>query len=287
VNNGQSPPRSPRGLLGFLRRAWPWLVGLAILVLVLVRVPFAAFRDAVTRGPHHWLALFDVLITIIILFTDAAATWSGLAAMRMRRSFIDVVVVRGATYILLVVNYAVAQGAFGYYLKRTGATVRDAVSATLILMGANLAALLVFTSIAWYLDGTAVPSALWWTMTVGCAGLAGYLLVIAAAPRALVEIAWFAPLFDAGLRAHGLAILARGPHVVVMVFSQWAAMRVWGIDVPVWAAMTVVPAIAFASALPISPGGLGTMQKERVMSPMDGLLSAAGQRCPLAVPGPG
>jgi hypothetical protein len=248
----------------FLRRWWPWLVGAAILVAIIARVPFAAFRDALTHGPHHWMALFEIAITSLVLATETFATWVGLAALRMRRSIADLFFVRGATYLLFVINYALAQGAFGVYLHRTGVSPRPAVGATLFLMGVNVAALLLLTSVGWALDGSPVPAGLWWTLTVGGAGLALYLAVILVAPGPLARVEWLAPLFASGVRGHALGIAARIPHVVGIVLSQWLAMRVWGIDVPASAVLTIVPAIAVAAALPIAPGGMGTMQAAAV-----------------------
>lgn len=254
----------PRAGPGFLRRTWPWFVGALILGAIIARVPFAAFRDALERGPHHWLLLLDFGITVVVLGTETAATWFGLIALRMRRSFADILAVRGATYLLFLVNYALAQGGFGYYLHRTGVTARRAVGATLFLMGTNLAVLLLLTSLGWVLEGTAVPAALWWTLTIGSVGLALYLAIIVVAPRMLTRFDWLAPLFEAGLRGHAFAAAARVPHIAFIVFSQWLAMRVWGIDVPVSAALTIVPAIAIAAALPISPAGFGTTQAATV-----------------------
>lgn len=256
-----APPRAPAG---FLRRAWPWAVGAAILVAIILRVPFHSFRDSLAHGPHHWLALVNLAITLAVLGVESIVTWISLLTLRMRRAITDVFVVRGATYLLYIINYALAQGGFGYYLKRSGATTPQAIGATLYLLGTNLAALLLLTSLGWAIEGTAVPAALWWTLTLGCIGLALYLVVVLAAPKSLARIPWLEPLFDAGVRGHALAILARLPHVLLIVFSQWLAMRVWGIDVPVSAAVTIVPAIAIAAALPISPGGFGTTQAATV-----------------------
>ncbi len=255
-----NPPPARRGLIGFLRRAWPWLVGIAILAVIVARVPVASFRDAMTHGPHHWLAAVNLAIIAVFLVTDGVATWIGLIAVRLRRPLFDVVVVRGAIYLLFLVNYALGQGGFGYYLHRTGAPIKQAVGATLFLMGTNLAVLLLLTSGAWAVVGGGVPAALWWTLTVGSAGFAAYLVVVALSPGFLVRRDWLAPLFDAGVRGHAIAMVGRVPHVFFLAFSQWLAMRVWGIDVPLSAALTIAPAIAIAAALPISPGGLGTTQ---------------------------
>jgi hypothetical protein len=118
--------RGPNRLWGLLRRSWPWLIGLAILAIIATRVPLTGFRDAIRHGPHLALAIVNAILNVVVLGSDSLATWIGLAAVGMRRAFRQVLVVRGATYLLLVVNYAIGQGGFGYYLYRTGGWRRGA-----------------------------------------------------------------------------------------------------------------------------------------------------------------
>src|SRR5262249_18475561 len=99
-----------------LRQWLPWLVGGAILVAIVMRIPFSALQNAIGRGSHGWVAIAIALTTVVQLVTDAIATWVGLIALRMRRPFATVMAVRGATYLLLALNYAISQGGFGYYL---------------------------------------------------------------------------------------------------------------------------------------------------------------------------
>jgi len=244
-----------------LRGAWPWLLGLVIVVAMATRVPFAAFRQALGHGPHLALAATNVAINVAVLVSDSIATWVGLIATRIRRRFGAVMVARGATYLLFVLNYAVGQGGFGYYLYRTGVAPLRATGAALFLLGTNFATLIVVTTIAWAVRGPDTASAtMWWTLLGACGAYAVYLAVIAAAPRALARRQLLAPLFDAGLRGHLLAMLGRLPHVAVVVLAMWSAMRVWGIGVPLAVGLTTLPVVVIASALPISPAGLGTTQ---------------------------
>jgi hypothetical protein len=244
-----------------LRRSWPWLVGVAILAAVATRVPLTEFRAALGHGPHLRLAMINVLINVAVLGTDSVATWLGLIALRLRRPFTHVLAVRGATYLLFVVNYAVGQGGFGYYLHRSGIAALRAVGATLFLIGTNLATLIVVTAVAWAIRGSdAAGAAMSWTLVGSCAAFAIYLAVIAGAPGFLVRRGVLAPLFDAGIGGHGLAMLGRLPHIAVIVLGHWAAMRAWGIDVPFAVGITVMPAVVIASVLPLSPAGLGTTQ---------------------------
>jgi hypothetical protein len=243
------------------RRTWPWLMGLVILGFVITRFDLATFKGAITRGPHIALALVNLGINVFVLATDSVSTWVGLIAVKLRRPFLKVVVVRGATYLLFVINYAVGQGGFGYYLYRSGVKPLRATGATLFLIGTNLATLLVVTTTAWAIRGIDTASAtMWWTLVALCAGFVVYLIIIAIAPGPLARREMLAPLFDAGIRGHALAMVGRLPHIAVIVLGHWIAMRVWGIDVPFAVGITVMPAVVIASVLPISPAGLGTTQ---------------------------
>jgi hypothetical protein len=253
------PPKIRRQ--GPLRRALPWVAGLAIIALIATRVPVDAFRRSITEGPHVLLGVVTLAITCTILCTDSFSTWIGLIALRIRRPLLRVGAIRGATYVLFLVNYAVGQGAFGYYLNRTGISGLRAVGATLFLIGTNLATLLVVTTAAWALAPTDPnQTALWYTLLVGCAAFAVYLVIIAVAPKAVTRFQVLAPLFDGGLRGHAIAMLGRLPHTAVIVLGHWIAIRTWGIPVPFTVGLTLMPAVVIASVLPISPAGLGTTQ---------------------------
>jgi hypothetical protein len=249
------------GLRARLRQFAPWLIGLAIVAVIATRVPFAQFRGSLGQGPHLALAAVELLLVIIVLGTDSLSTWLGLLAVKIRWPLAKVAAVRGATFLLFLLNYAVGHGGFGYYLYRSGVSSLRATGATLFLIGTNLATLLVLTFAAWAITGAgATNPTMWWSLIVGNAAFVAYLVVIALRPGFLARRELFAPLFDAGLRGHAFAIVGRLPHVTVVVMSYWVAMRVWGIPVPLGVGATLMPAVALATVLPISPAGLGTTQ---------------------------
>jgi hypothetical protein len=251
--------------MGVLRRVGPWALGVAILVIVITRVPVAAFRSAIGDGPHLALAAVDFGIAITTLFTDSFATTVGLTTLGVRRRFGDVLAVRGATYALSLVNYAVGQGAFGYYLHRSGYTALRTVGATLFLLGTNFAALLIVATVAVFCGGVdlVTPRASE-VVTIACLALVGYHVVIALRPQFLARREALQPLFDAGARGHLLVIAARAPHVACVVLGQWIALRVCGIDVPFAIGLAALPIVVIASVLPIAPAGLGTTQAAMV-----------------------
>lgn len=245
-----------------VKRALPWLVGVVIIVVIATHVPFAQFRASIGKGPHLRLIAAEIVMAFIALCTDSLATWIGLLAAHIRWSLPRVIAVKGATYLLLVINYAVGQGGFGYYLYRAGEPALKAAGTTLFLLGTNLATLLLLTLGVWIATGgvSGAPAAMWWLLVIGSAGFGVYLILIKLRFPYLARRELLAPLFDAGLRGHALAVLGRIPHVVVIVLAYWVAMRAWGLQVPFMAAAVLMPAVALAGVLPISPAGLGTAQ---------------------------
>lgn len=248
-----------------LRRLWPWLVGVAIVVVIATQVPLDQFRRSLSQGPHIALAATELGIAVLVLLTDSFSTWIGMLGLKIRWPLGQTLWIRGATYLLVLVNYAVGQGGFGYYLYRSGISVRRAVGATLFLLGTTFAALLTLTFGIWAVTGGSTANdEMWWTLVVAMIAFALYLVLIATRVGVLARREVLAPLFDAGIEGHLLAIFARLPHIAIVVLGYWAPMLVWGIDVPFLAAITLMPAVALAAVLPISPAGLGTTQAAMV-----------------------
>ncbi len=248
-------------LVARLRRWLPWIVGVAILVVVATRLPYEQFKASLSHGPHLALVLTEIVITLVVLGTDSVSTWIGMLALRIRWPIARVAAVRGVTYLLFLINYVVGQSGFGYYLHRAGEPPLRAAGATLFLIGTNLATLLLLTFAVWIgVDARGDNPAMWWTLVIGTAGFGAYLVVIVLQLPFLAKRQLLAPLFEAGLRGHALAVAGRLPHVIAIVLSYWVAMEVWGIHVPFATAATLMPAVALAAVLPISPVGLGTTQ---------------------------
>jgi hypothetical protein len=242
----------------FLRRAWPWVVGVAIVVVIVVRVPFDAFGDAIKQGPHVRLALVDAAVVLALLLFDTFATWVAIRVAAVTWTLRKVFAIRGATYVLSLLNYAVGQGGIGYYLHRDGVPALRAAGITLFMMGTTFVTLVGFGA-ASLAGGDADPRLVWTIVAIG-AGFAVYLVVIVVSPGLLVRRAVLAPLFEIGLSGHALAIAGRIPHVAIIVLGHWFAMLAWGYEAPFGYSMLVLPVVALASVLPISPAGLGTTQ---------------------------
>jgi hypothetical protein len=89
------------------------------------------------------------------------------------------------------------------------------------------------------------------------AGLA-YLALIASRPKLLARVTLLAPLFEAGLAGHAVALAARFPHFAWLVLGHWVALAFFGVRVPALDALVELPIVLVVSTLPITPQGFGT-----------------------------
>ena len=255
---------APRGVFAKL---WPWLVALAILAFLCTRIPRKALFNALEAGPWLSLGLYTCLQGFLVLLADAYGTSVSLAITGFRKPFILIFLVRGATYLLGLLNYVLGQGAFGLYLQRSGVVTMQAAGTMLFLMVVNIGVLLlvgIFGLLAGGGPGM-TPFDLSLLSYGLLVGMALYLAIIGLRPRCLERYQLLAPLLEAGLTGHLRAVVGRLPHILVLVLTYWGALRLWGIPIPLAKGVAMVPIVLLIGALPFTPAGLGTSQAALVL----------------------
>ncbi|MFL6233660.1 MAG: hypothetical protein ACJ76N_11045 [Thermoanaerobaculia bacterium] len=261
-----------------LRRLLPWLVGAAILLALVYRVPAAALRGGLAHGPWGLLAAYTLPFILITLAADAYATGVCLRIAGEPRPFGTLTLVRGATYLLGLLNYALGQGGIGLYLHRTGVRAVRGTGIVLFLLAVNFGALAAAAASGIVLGGDELAGLRGTAIGILAAG-AVYLGVIALRPAFLARREVLAPLFEAGPLGHLAALAGRMPHLLLLILGHWGAMWIWGIRVPVGQALARMPAVILASVVPLSPSGLGTVQATQILlfAPYAPAASTAGR----------
>ncbi len=246
-----------------------------VLALLLWRIPLAEVLAAVGRGPVAWLALYALFEAIAVLPADAWATQVTLSVGGVKRPYGELFLVRGSTYLLNVLSYAVGQGGLGVYLARTGIGAARSAGLVLFLLATNAIALALAAAIAHPFSQRTDPRA---AIAIGVVlyGVKTYLSALLA--RGLfartrfgrwmatyIEKEPVATLARAGLWGHLKATAARMPHMAILLLVLWGSFRVWGIEVPLGVGLAALPAVVLIAALPITPSGLGTAQALQVL----------------------
>ena len=242
-----------------LVRVLAWVVTAGLLFLLFRRISFSEVIAAARAAPA-WVVPVGLGCVVGIYLCDSFAIWKTFGWFLARMSFADVLLVRGATYLLAAINYNVGQGAIVYFVNRTtGAPVLRGVATVLLIMGINVLALL-FLATAGLAIAPAVPHPVTVIVTVAWIGLALYAGLVAARPRWLRDRPVFDVLLGAGIGGHARALLVRLPHIASLLVFQISMLRAFGVAVPLVDALATLPVVFLVAALPISVQGLGTTQ---------------------------
>jgi hypothetical protein len=236
------------------RRALPFAVAIVFVGFTLARIDLRAFARALASVNAPAFAGFSVLFVLALLTSDSFAT-----AVVYRRTvapvtFRELWILRGASYLPSILNHHVGQAILTYYVSR-----RYQVSLARMAGGT----LLVYVSWMGWLVGTgcvamvAQGMPLLWPALVVLVGLA-YLGVIALRPAKLAGVKLLAPLFDAGLGGHLLALAVRLPHFVVLFLGTWLPFYFFDVSIPPRSALVLMPLLMVLVTLPLAPQGLGT-----------------------------
>ncbi len=285
-----------RGALWHHARRWlPWLAAAAILALMAARVPAADLRRAFATGPSWAVALCSVAVVAVALAADSWATLAAFAVTGIRCPWRELLLARGASYLLGLLGGAAGQGGMGLYLHRAGVAALRAVGTVLFLLATQVAALAVVAAagVAGELAGSfGAPTrsggavAVVGASAVAAAGsgagaasaaamahqslpllalLAAAFLVYLAVigwwqPAWLTRHAALAPAFAAGGRGFVRAVAARLPHVAVMTVGLWLGLRLWGVPLPFFHGLVVISVAVLVTVVPLVPSGLGTLE---------------------------
>jgi hypothetical protein len=245
--------------LATVRRVLPWIVTVGLLCLIFRKTSVAQLVAA-TRSAAPWTIPAAVLCIAAIYVADSFAIWKTFGWFLAPLSYGQVLVVRGASYLLAAINYNVGQGAMVYFVHRAkGTTVMRGIATLLLILGINVLALLGLSTVGLFVAPD-IPRVVRVVVVVAIGGLTVYALVVALKPRWLAERPLFDVLLSAGLGGHLRALLVRLPHVAILITYQTFMLRAFGVGVPLRQAVVTLPLVTFIAVLPISVQGLGTTQ---------------------------
>jgi Lysylphosphatidylglycerol synthase TM region len=242
-----------------LTRLLPWLITAGILAYLFARLPMRDVLEAASRAAA-WTIPVLAGIVLLVYLADCMAIWKTFGWFVAPMTFRETLTLRGATYLLALVNYALGQGAFVYFLNRTrGVPLVRAAAAVVLIMGINLLLLLLLSTLGLALGAQSLPevSSLIWIAYVG---LGIYVAMLIWRPRWLERRPILDVLLNAGLGGHVRSLLVRLPHVAVLLLLNHVALHAFGVQVPALQTLLCFPVVLLVAVLPISVQGVGPTQ---------------------------
>lgn len=248
-------------LLPILKRVLPWLLGGLIVAALVAAVDPAAVAEALQQAALARYIPLAVLFLLVWYLLETHNLQRLFRRFQVYTPFPELLAVRGYTYLLMIVNYALGVGGIGLYLRnRRGVPAPRAAGLLLFFMLAELLALgLLAGAGAIFVDGDARGYAL---MTAGTI-LGGALLGVPVARRlarrpALGQL--LEPFAAAGAGAWLATIGDRAIYFLTFVLFFYLAMPAFGLRVPIADLLCLVPLLFIIINLPVTAAGLGTMQ---------------------------
>jgi uncharacterized membrane protein YbhN (UPF0104 family) len=240
-------------------RLLAWVVAIGIFGYLLSKFSLHDVLTAVKRT-EPWAIPAMVGLIVLVYLADSLAIWKTFGWFVARLSFKEVLVVRGATYLLALVSYAVGQGAIIYFVNRSrGVPILRGTAAVLLVMGINVLMLMVLCTLGLLFVPNA-PPLLRVVVPLAYAGLAVYVVLVLTKPRFLTSRPIFDVLLGTGLTGYLKAMAARLPHILSLLALTYTSLQALRIDVPLGYAILCLPVVYFVAVLPISPQGLGTTE---------------------------
>jgi len=243
ATQGADRPKAP-----LWQRTLPWLITVACFSYLYSRVNAQAAREGQTAVEFllavfanvswgRWLALM-IPYSAFFFLIDSLVVWRVVNWFNARVRYVDILPIRGSTYILSIINEQIGKGAMALYLNR-----RDHVpgwqvgSSMLFIMFCEF-----FYLLAWALVGVTIgwdrfPEIFHWIPWIALAAagfFAVWLLYFAGviAPRSKLRDRQILHAFrSAKLWQYGVIVLLRSPALITAVFVYTTALGLFGVEV--------------------------------------------------------
>jgi hypothetical protein len=258
-----------RTRLHTLRRALPWLVAAGLLAGLAWRVDLPAVAEALRRARWGRYMATASVFTLVWLALDSVVLARLVSRFHRPLSARQILPLRGASYLLMVLSYDAAQAGLGLALHRRYGIPALAMGGTyLFYYGVDVSTIGLLGS----LGARAVPGELGRALQGALAALLAGVCVA----FALLALFARAPEERVPRRLRGARLLETWRRARVRDVAEFVAWRAsfyasfvafaalslpcFGIHVPLLALVGLVPVVMSVSALPITVAGLGSTQ---------------------------
>ncbi|MFH1830052.1 MAG: lysylphosphatidylglycerol synthase transmembrane domain-containing protein [Pseudomonadota bacterium] len=263
--------------LARIKQIAPWIVALAIFVYLFHVYPPSKVWEALKYVNIPVFTAFSIFYFGFIFLVDSWSMKKVITkfshAVRLR----DIFAARGATYLVMVLNYPASQAAFAYYLKRRyNIAIFEALGIFLFI---------VVIDLVWIIT-LALAGSLFQDYSVGGMDLGHMVQTVALVAYSIMFVwlmfwrRWLDKLVGKHIRVPMLerfrkrrvfhifdqakvldyikVALMRTPIHLTIIISMYVVLLTFHTHIPFTKILGNVPLVFLVGTLPITPGGLGT-----------------------------
>jgi len=268
TDSESSPPTAKRrpGQF-FLKNLLPWLIAAVCFAYLYSKLDAAAAREGLGLIAYledtfehvawtRWLALM-VPYSAFFFLIDSLVLWRVINWFNASVSYLDILPIRGSSYILSIVNEQVGKGAMALYLnRREGVPGWEVGSSMLFIMFCEFYYLLTWATIGWSLRRQSLPPEFEAIPLIGACALAFFVLFHLffrgriAPGSALRDRPILKAFREARVRNYLIIILLRSPALLSAVLVYTLALRLFGVEIGFGEMLGYLPVIFFGAATP-------------------------------------
>jgi hypothetical protein len=265
ANSGiQKGPAKPRLWLKLL----PWLITLACFAYLYTRLQGAAAREGESLIAYlggifggvswgTWLALM-IPYSLLFFLVDSLVVWRVINWFNTRVRYIDILPIRGSSYILSILNEQVGKGAMAFYLyRRDGVPGWEVGSSMLFIMFCEFFYLLSWACLGYALRGSSLPSEFGVIPAIAAAALVFFAVFhlffsarILPGRTTLRDRPVFRAFRQARVSQYLTIMALRSPAMLGAVFIYTQVLRLFGIEIDYLTMLGYLPVIFFGAATP-------------------------------------
>jgi hypothetical protein len=245
----------------------PWVITIVCFGVIYQRLSGAAAREGLDLFPYlggifsrvswlHWLALM-VPYSAFFFLIDSLIVWRVVSWFNTPVRYLDILPIRGSSYILSILNEQVGKGAMGLYLnRRYGVPGWEVGSSMIFIMFCEFFYLLTWATIGWTLQGDTLPEVFGlipWLAGAAAVFFAAWLLFFRGPLGrnvSLRERPLFKSFREAGAFRYLTIIVLRSPALLVAVVVYTNALRLFGVEADYGQMLGYLPVIFFGAATP-------------------------------------
>lgn len=266
-----------------IKKIIPWLLALLLLAYLFYKIPPAKVLQALSHVNLPLLILYAFLYFILVMAIDCLSLSKVLTKFCVPVSVKEIFPPRAVSYLLALVNYNAGQAGLAYFIKRSkGASFFKTMGAIFFIMVIDLfwVVAMAFVGtffIQLYFTGWDVSH---WVRQVGFFVFAAVFLHLAfwrgwfgkISPWK-VKMRWvdwvrgrhlFQAFHEATVWDYLMISLYRLPLHLVIVTSFYFAVTVFDAHIDYSTILGTVPVIILIGTIPLTPGGLGTVQASTI-----------------------
>ena len=255
----------------FFKKVFPWLVAAGVFAWLFSQYPPQNIYNSLKYVNILSFCAVAVSYFLIMFLIDTFSISRILARFGHPESVRELLPARGATYLLMVVNYAASQAAFAFYqYRRHGIPIAKMLGIFGIIVVVDLIILATLAFVTTFFTS--------WPFEIGGMNIAHFVRVFTVAAvgglfaLVIAANAFANNSFMRRLRRYRLVellattrpadylviVVARLPVHAFIMCGMYVAITTFNVHVPFMKVLSNVPLIFFIGALPITPGGLGT-----------------------------